>query len=462
MQRRHLLLGGSASLLAATLPGCGGGGSDATAAATGADTLSSAADARRGTPSDAGATGTASGTTTTTATAATKARVIVVGGGMAGATVAKYLRLWSGNTIDVTLVDRNARYTSNIMSSMVLTGQRTLASLGYGYGTLASRYGVKFVADEVLAIDPVNTTVTLRAGGVLKADRIVLAPGIAFDDVPGLSDPTRMPHAWQAGAQTTLLAQQLAAMPAGGTVALTIPATPYRCPPGPYERACLLADWLRQRKPGSKLLVLDANADIVTERDNFSRAFLGLHGQVIEYRPNAVIDHVDPAAMTLYLTDGSRVAASVVNLIPRQRAGALVAATGLATATGGRFAPVDVLSYACTVPGAQNVHVIGDASATTQPKAGHIANQEAKVCAYAIVRLVSGGLPDPEPVTNSACFSTITMSQASWLTAGFQYDPVARAMAPVAAAGGASNGWSSDSFEDMGTWFKSLMSDTFA
>lgn len=454
MQRRHLLLGGSASLLAATLPGCGGGGGDGTGSAAALDTQSSIASVRAGTAT--------TGTGTTAVTAATKARVIVVGGGMAGATVAKYLRLWSGNTIDVTLVDRNARYTSNIMSSMVLTGQRTLASLGYGYGTLASRYGVNFLADEVLAIDPVNTTVTLRGAGVLKADRIVLAPGIAFDEVPGLTDPARMPHAWQAGTQTTLLAQQLAAMPAGGTVALTIPATPYRCPPGPYERACLLADWLRLRKPGSKLLVLDANADIVTERDNFSRAFLGLHGQVIEYRPNAVIDHVDPAAMALTLSDGSRISASVVNLIPRQRAGALVAAAGLATATGGRFAPVDVLSYACTVPGAQNVHVIGDASATTQPKAGHIANQEAKVCADAIVRLVSGGLPDPEPVTNSACFSTITMSQASWLNAGFQYDPAARAMAPVAAAGGASAGWSQGSFEDMGVWFRSLMSDTFA
>jgi NADH dehydrogenase FAD-containing subunit len=449
MQRRHLLLGGSAALLAASLPGCGGGGDgSATAEAAATDTRSSMAAVR--------------GTTATAAAAAPQARVIVVGGGMAGATVAKYLRLWSGNTIDVTLVDRNARYTSNIMSSMVLTGQRTLASLGYGYGTLTSRYGVRFVADEVLAIDPVNTTVTLRHGGVLKADRIVLAPGIAFDAVPGLTEAARMPHAWQAGVQTTLLAQQLAALPAGGTVALTIPATPYRCPPGPYERACLLADWLRQRKPGSKLLVLDANADIVTERDNFSRAFLGLHGRVIEYRPNAVIDHVDPAAMALHLADGSRVTAQVVNLIPRQRAGALVAAAGLATATGGRFAPVDVLSYACTVPGAQNVHVIGDASATTQPKAGHIANQEAKVCADAIVRLVSGGLPDPEPVTNSACFSTITMTQASWLAAGFQYDPVARAMAPVAAAGGASQGWSGDHFEDMGIWFRALMADSFA
>ncbi len=138
----------------------------------------------------------------------------------------------------------------------------------------------------------------------------------------------------------------------------------------------------------------------------------------------------------------------------------LIAATGLANATEGRFAAVSVLSYASTV--APKVHVIGDASATTQPKAGHIANQEAKVCADAIVRLLAGGQPDPAPVTNSACFSTITMSQASWLTAGFQYDATKGVMVPVAAAGGASPGWSGDHFNQMGKWFNALMADTFA
>jgi NADH dehydrogenase FAD-containing subunit len=155
------------------------------------------------------------------------------------------------------------------------------------------------------------------------------------------------------------------------------------------------------------------------------------------------------------------VSADVINLIPRQRAGRVVADAGLATATEGRFAPVDVLSYISSVPGAGKVHVIGDSSATTQPKAGHIANQEAKVCADAIVRAFSGLPPDANPVTNSACFSTITMREASWLTAGFQYDSGTRLMTPVAAAGGASTGWSRSNFEDMETWFKALMSDTF-
>ena len=390
-----------------------------------------------------------------------KARVIVIGGGMAGTTVAKYLRLW-GDSVEVTLVERMPTYTSNIMSSLVLTGQRTLSSLAYKYDSLRNRYGVTTVFGEVVAVDPVNAKVTLSDKTVLTADRIVMAPGITFDTVPGLGASDRMPHAWVAGPQTALLASQLSAMRAGGTAILTIPKTPYRCPPGPYERACLLADWLKVKKPGSKLIVLDANPDIVTEKDNFTNAFLGLHGKVIEYHTNAEVLSVDPVGMNLYTNGGGTFHGDVINMIPRQRAGGLIAATGLNNATEGRFAGVDVLSYASTVPSAGKIHIIGDSSATTQPKAGHIANQEAKVCADALSRILAGGSPDPAPVTNSACFSTITATQASWLHAMFQYDPVTRSMVAVPAATGASTGWDSESFKDMGTWFNALMVDTFA
>jgi NADH dehydrogenase FAD-containing subunit len=379
---------------------------------------------------------------------------------MGGATVAKYLRLW-GDGISVTLVERMPTYTSNIMSSMVLTGQRSMSSLTFKYDTLRSKYGITTVFGEVVAIDPVGVKVTLADGTVLAADRIVMAPGISFDDVPGLNGSNKMPHAWQAGPQTTLLASQLAALPSRGVAVLSIPKTPYRCPPGPYERACLIADWLRVNKPGSKLIVLDANPGIVTEVDNFTYAFMGLHGNVIEYHANAEVTSVDPASMTLITTAGT-IRGDVINMIPRQRAGALVATAGLNNATEGRFAGVNVLSYASTVSGADKVHIIGDSSATTQPKAGHIANQEAKVCADAISRILSGGSSDPVPVTNSACYSTITMSQASWLTAVFRYNPTALAMVPVAASSAASTGWNSDSFEEMSTWFNALMADSFA
>lgn len=360
-----------------------------------------------------------------------KSRVIVIGGGMAGATVAKYLRLW-GDAVEVTLVERAASYTSCIMSSLVLTGQRTMASLNFTYDTLRSKYGVVTVFGEVVAVDPVNVKVTLAGGQVLTADRIVMAPGIEFDPVPGLTDTNVMPHAWKAGPQTSLLAQQLAAMPASGQVVLTIPKAPYRCPPGPYERACLIADWIRVRKPQGKLIVLDANPDFVAERDNFSQAFLGLHGNVIEYRNNVVIDSVDQASKTLFTNTGA-VRGDVVNLIPSQRAGGLVAATGLNNATGGRFAGVNVLDYSSTA--APKIHVIGDSSATTQPKAGHIANQEAKVCADALVRM---------------------------LHALFQYDPATAAMVAVPTGTGASVGWNSEHFKDMGQWFSALMADSFA
>ncbi len=395
----------------------------------------------------------------TTGTAA-KARVIVIGGGMGGATVAKYLRLW-GDAISVTLVEKMPTYTSNIMSSLVLTGQRSLSSLSYSYDTLRTKYGITTVFGDVVAIDPVAVKVTLANGTTLTADRIVVAPGIDFDTVPGLGSSDRMPHAWKAGPQTALLAKQLAAMPYGGVVVLTIPKTPYRCPPGPYERACLIADWLKAKKPGSKLVVLDANPDIVVEKDNFSQAFFGLHASVVEYHNNAEVLQVDPSAMTLQTTAGT-FRGDVVNLIPRQRAGALVQAMGLNNATDARFAGVNVLSYASTVSGADKIHIIGDASATTQPKAGHIANQEAKVCADAISRILAGRYLDPAPVTNSACFSTITMSQASWLSAGYQFDPATGGMKLVAESFGASAGWSASNFDRMGSWFKSLMADSFA
>ena len=387
-----------------------------------------------------------------------KARVLVVGGGMAGASVAKYLRLW-GDAVDVTLIERHATYTSSIMSNLVLTGQRTLPSLAFQYDTLQRRYGVRLLIDDVVEVDPVTTSVKLASGKRLVADRIVLAPGIGFDSVPGLADSTRMPHAWQAGPQTTLLAQQLTALPDGGVVAITVPKTPYRCPPGPYERACLVADWLKANKPRAKLILIDANPDIAAEKENFQRAFSELYGDIIEYRKGVEITSVDPKKLTLTTSSGT-IRADVVNLIPRQRAAALVANAGLATDAQARFAPVDVLSYASST--APKVHVIGDSCATTQPLAGQMANQQAKVCADALTRIFAGHQPDPAPVTNSACYSTITRDQAGWMTAVFQYDPATRAMKPVAAASAASNGWTQKNFKQMNKWFDALMADTFA
>ncbi|MEW6513337.1 MAG: FAD/NAD(P)-binding oxidoreductase [Pseudomonadota bacterium] len=389
-----------------------------------------------------------------------KGRVVVIGGGMGGATVAKYLRFWGGTGVDVTLIERESAYASNIMSNLVLNGSRTMSSLQYGYGNLSSRYGVKIVKGDVVAIDPVGRKVALATGTSYAYDRLVIAPGVDFDILPGLETAAaqaKVPHAWKAGTQTTALRNMITAMPTNGSgvFVMSIPAKPFRCPPGPYERACVVADWLKRNRPGSKVIVLDANAEIIAEKHSFEEGFL-LHN--IDYRPNTTVLSVDASAMKLHTNTGD-VTGTVLNVIPPHRAGKVISANGLADA-GGKWTSVDVLSYESKI--APGIHVIGDASATTQPKAGHIANQEAKVCADAILRLLSARAPDPSPHTNSACYSPITFETASWLTVNFAYDPTSQTMVPVPASAGEAAVRSKDNFEEMNKWFTALMGDTFA
>ena len=390
-----------------------------------------------------------------------KGRVVVVGGGMAGATVAKYLRIWGGTGVEVTLIERESAYASSIMSNLVLNGSRTMSSLQYGYGNLASRYGVKIVKGDVTTIDPIGRAVTLASGTRYAYDRLVVAPGVDFDILPGLETAeaqAKVPHAWKAGPQTTALRNMITAMPPGGVFVMSIPGKPYRCPPGPYERACVVADWLKRNRPGSKVIVLDANPGITAEAHTFTDAFNNVHAGVIEYQPNVVINSVDATTLTANTNIGN-IRGNVLNVIPPHRAGKVVAANGLADA-GGKWTSVDVLSYEAKV--APGIHVIGDASATTQPKAGHIANQEAKVCADAIVRLLAGRALDPAPHTNSACYSPITFETASWLTANYAYDPVTKTMQLVPASSGEAATRSKDNFEEMNKWFAALMGDSFA
>jgi NADPH-dependent 2,4-dienoyl-CoA reductase/sulfur reductase-like enzyme len=400
--------------------------------------------------------------------------VVIVGGGMAGATLAKYLRMWGGTGVNVTLIEKAASYTSNIMSNKVLTGQLNLADLNYVYDTLTGHYGVRLLRSEVTAIDPVGKTVTILGDSMISYDRLVLAPGLEFDLLPGMSSLSEydqlIPHAWQAGPQTQLLRDQLLALKAGtltGDVVITIPKAPYRCPPGPYERICVVADWLKTNNVNSRVVVLDGNADIIVEKDNFAAAFRGDYGYVVDYRPGCILTNVNSSSRTVNYTDasGARVIqAGVLNAIPPQRAPQLLADAGLYNpAVGERFAPVDVLSYKSTR--LADIHVIGDASLTTQPKAGHIGNQQGKTCADAILRSLQGKEPDPAPVTNSACFTPITATTATWLSAVYQYAPATGKMVipsqhnagtPIAAMKATTK-----NYQNMLVWFKSLMSDTF-
>lgn len=399
--------------------------------------------------------------------------IVIVGGGMAGVTLAKYLRLWGGTGVKVTLIEKAPSYTSNIMSNKVLTGQMTLADLNYVYDTLTSHYGVQLVSGTVTGIDTDAQTVGLERGDSYGYDRLVLAPGLEFDLLPGMSNLTQydelIPHAWQAGPQTQLLRDQLVSMANGADVVITIPKAPYRCPPGPYERACVVADWLARNKSRSQVIVLDANADILVERANFYSAFNGDYGYTVEYQPgckdlkiedvmNRTVSYVDVNGKQQILTAG------VLNPIPPQRAPQWLADAGLFDPTAGeRSAPVNVLSYESTrVP---LVHVIGDASSTTQPKAGHIGNQQAKTCADAILRLLQNQPLDPAPVTNSACYTPITATTATWLSAVYQYDAETETMTipdqhnsrtAISAAEA-----TEENYKDMQVWFKTLMADTF-
>lgn len=388
--------------------------------------------------------------------ATTAPRVVVIGGGFAGATVAKYLRLWGGN-VDVTLVDPAASHISCIGSNLVLNSRLSLSNLTISYDTLRNIHGVHVMQDSAVSVDPLARRVYLASGQRLDFDRLIVAPGIDFLTIPGL-DPNRIPHAWKAGSQTLLLKKQLEAMPNGGKFVLTIPPAPYRCPPGPYERVCVVADYIRRKKPNSKVIVLDANADIMAEKHTFSTAFTGIYANIVEYHTNVAVNSADSTTLALNTSIGS-IQGNVINVIPTQQAGKIVMDSGLVP-SGSRWAPVNPLSYESTVvPG---VHILGDSQGTGQPKSGHMANAQAKVCADAILRSFAGLTPDAAPKTNSACYSPITYDTASWLTVVFAYDPVSRTMKSVPGTLTEAPTPTKDNFEQMLGWMANMFTDSFA
>lgn len=406
-------------------------------------------------------------------------KIVVVGGGMAGVSVAKYLRMWGGTGLSITLVEPDSAYTSSIMSNLVLSGGRSLQSLVFTHAKLQSNYGITVRRAALTSINTAGKQVTLSDGSSLPYDRLVLAPGVEFEDAYGLTQTdydTRTPHAWRAGQQTQLLREQIAGMTSGGIFVMTIPKAPYRCPPGPYERACLVADYVKRANiPGAKVIVLDENDTIQAEAHTFNEAFTVIHSTVISYRPGVSNIQINAATKAVTYTQvgvTSTINAQVVNPIVSHRAtgssaNGWMTTAGLANGINGRWAKVNVLSYESTA--VAGVHIIGDAAQCGLPKAGQVANQEAKICADAIVRLMSGSQPDPGPVANSACYSPITASTASWLTAVYQYDAATTSMAVASNGGNTAAGESTESatiskknFQNMNVWFNTLMGDTFA
>lgn len=407
------------------------------------------------------------------ARATTSGRVVVVGGGFGGATVAKYLRLWGGN-VQVTLVEPNPTHIACILSNLVLTGALSMNRITLGYSALQTNHGVSVMQGRAIAIDPPGQRLTVQtATGQewLDYDHLVLAPGIDFAPAPGLWDPNLTPHAWQAGEQTTRLKNQIAAMRNGDRFVMTVPKSPYRCPPGPYERACVVADYLKaKRRTGAKVIVLDANSSIQAEPEAFGRAFSVTHRGVIQYVPNAQVQSIDSASRSIVTSAGTISNATVLNYIPNQRAGAIAAALGV-NSTG--FVPINPLTYATAIP---TIHVIGDSCAVPAsdgkavPKSGHMANSEAKVCADAILRALNGEAADQNIATNSACYSPITARTASWLSTNFIYGDIYDANGAVKGRGmhrldigeAPSERVNNDSYQEMFTWADSLFADSFA
>jgi len=371
--------------------------------------------------------------------AASLGRVVVVGGGYGGATAAHYLRLWGG-AIDVTLVERDAMFVSCPLSNLVIGGHQQMADITRPYDALEA-LGVKRIQAEVAAIDAARKQVRLADGRTLPYDRAVIAPGVDFvpGEVEGLAGAAAQQsilHAWKAGSQTLALRRQLQDMPDGGVFALTIPPMPYRCPPGPYERACLVAGYFKQSKPKSKVLLLDANPEIQSKKVLFERAFAEHYQGLIEYRPNNELKQVDAATRTAKF-DFDDVKADVLNVVPPQRAAELVRSAGLVNINN-RWVGVHWLTMESTA--APGIHVIGDAvfGAPLMPKSGHLANQHAKVAAAAIIQLLKGEPINPTPVMANTCYSFVTVSEAIHVCSVHQYD-VAEKTFKVMPGGGLSS-----------------------
>ncbi|WP_397534119.1 FCSD flavin-binding domain-containing protein [Roseateles sp.] len=368
-------------------------------------------------------------------------RVVVIGGGFGGATAARYLKLWGGN-IDVTLVERNPNFISCPISNLVLGGHKQMADITRGYDGLKA-LGIKVLQGEVRTIDAAAKKVRLADGSELAFDRLIVSPGIDFmaDQVGGLKaalDAGQVQHAWKAGPQTAALRRQLEAMPDGGVFAMSIPKVPYRCPPGPYERACMVASYLKQHKPKSKVLVLDGNPEIQSKKALFERAFKQHYDGLLEYRPNAEIKEVANGGRLARL-EFEDVKADVLNVIPPQRAADLAVSAGLVNINN-RWAGVNWLTMESTA--APGVHVLGDATfpAPAMPKSGHMANQHAKVAAAAIIQLLKGEAVSSTPVVMNTCYSFVTARDVVHVASVHQYDSTDKTFKAVPGSGGVSAG----------------------
>ena len=388
-------------------------------------------------------------------------RVIVIGGGYGGATAARYIRAWGGGSIEVFLIERNTQFVSCPLSNLVLGGSRKIEDLTLGYGKLRDE-GVVVLHDEVVGIDQGKKRISLKKIADLNYDRLVVSPGIDFmhDQIAGYDAEAQKTvlHAWKAGPETVALRKQLEAMRDGGVVVLSIPKAPYRCPPGPYERASQIAFYLKQAKPKSKLLVLDANEDIVSKKGLFLAAWNDLYKGIIQYMPNHEVKEVAAKAGSVK-TDFDTVKGDVLNVIPPQRAGNIAAQAKLIT-TNNRWCDVDWLTMESKV--AAGIHILGDAtlSAAAMPKSASMANNHAKIAAGAIVAQLTGQPVNPQPVIANTCYSYVSDKEAMHVTSVHRYDAEKKTLLPVQGAGGISAKRNEQEKSYADAWSRNIWADS--
>jgi len=394
-------------------------------------------------------------------TSTRKARVVVVGGGYGGATAARYLRMLDP-AIEVVLVEPNPAFVSCPLSNMVLGGFMKMVDITIPYGGLEQR-GVKWVREYATAIDAEKKQVVLVHGEPIAFDRAIVAPGVDFiwEALPAMGTgeaQARVLHAWKAGPQTSALRRQLEAMKDGGVFVIAIPEMPYRCPPGPYERACQVAAYFQRAKPRSKVLILDANPDVTSKGPLFKKAWADLYKDLIEYRPNSKTIDVDWRTSTAKLEFGD-VRADVLNVLPPMRAGNVAAPF---ITTNQRWCGIDWLTYESRA--AKGVHILGDSllPGPLMPKSGTMANGQGKNCAAAVAALIRGEAPNPAPVLVNTCYSMVSDKLAIHVCTVHKYDQKDRAMKTVPGSGGVSGAMNEEEARYAMNWARNIWADALA
>lgn len=389
-------------------------------------------------------------------------RIVIIGGGFAGATTAKYLKRLNP-FLKVTLIEPSAEFVMCPMSNRVIYGGMSMRDISSPYDRFVAKYDIRWIRAMADDIDVDKREVRVGKDRI-QYDRLIVAPGVDYnyDGIPGMGTAAAqaaIPHAWKAGEQTLRLRNMLASMPQGGVAAIHIPKTPYRCPPGPYERASLIAAFLQANNPKGKLLVFDSNAEIQSKKGLFEAVWKRQYAGLIEYVPNAEIESVDAATRTMSFLVHPKQKVDVLNLIPPQRSGGIALRAGLAN-VGDRWCGVDFLSYESTKH--KNIHVLGDSisGAPGMPKSGHMANQEAKVCAGAIAALSLGQAVPDLPIIANTCYSFISQTEAIHVAGVYRYDSTKKTMVAVPGSGGLSSAPSGTEALYAMSWAGNIMNDT--